>query len=331
MKKIGVLGAGSWGTALAKVCAKPGRDVVMWARDPEIVTSVNEEHVNPHYLSDVALPHEVRATQDFDELCDAEAILLVTPAQKLREIIEQFSDQLPNWIPLVICSKGIEIESGQFLSEVLKEITDGNPVAALSGPNFADEVAYGLPAATTIACEDRDLGFLLVESIGSHTFRPYYNPDMMSVQLAGALKNVYAIASGVTAGRNLGENAIAALITRSLAEMSRLGARLGGDMKTFMGLSGVGDLMLSCQSARSRNRTLGYYIGSGKTAEQVMSGSRSVFEGYHTSASVKKLAQKGGVDMPVAEAVYKVLYEGSEIGSSVASLLARPFSEEGRL
>jgi glycerol-3-phosphate dehydrogenase (NAD(P)+) len=331
LKKIGILGAGSWGTALAKVSARQNREIVIWARDLDIVDGINKNHRNPTYLTDIELPPEIKATNDFSELCDVETLLLVTPAQKLRSILEQFSDHLPPWVPLVICSKGIEIETGEFLSEVVREVTSENPIAILSGPNFADETAKGLPTGTAIASKDRDLGFLLVESFGSKTFRPYYNPDIIGVQLAGALKNVYAIASGITAGKKLGENAIAALLTRSLAEMARLGIRLGGSSKTFMGLSGIGDLMLSCQSARSRNRTMGFEIGSGKTAQQVMKGAKSVFEGYYTSSTIKHLAKKGGVEMPVADAIYKILYEEADIDSSVAALLARPFGEEGKL
>lgn len=330
MKKIGILGSGSWGTALGKALARDEREIILWGRDPDLVAAINKQHENIVYLSRVDLPKTIRATTDLNDLLDVEALLLVTPAQKTREILEKFSANLPSWIPLIICSKGIENETGILMSDVVEEVTSGNPIAVLSGPNFAHEVALGLPAATTIASQDRDLGFLLVESFGSQAFRPYYSSDPVGVQLGGALKNVYAIASGITTGRNLGQNASAALITRCLAEIARLGMRMGADYKTFSGLSGVGDLMLSCSSERSRNMRFGISLAQGKTPDEIMSATRSVFEGYHTAFSIKKLAKNADVDMPIAEAVYQILYENANIDKAIQVLLARPFSEENR-
>ncbi|MDP1724519.1 MAG: NAD(P)H-dependent glycerol-3-phosphate dehydrogenase [Alphaproteobacteria bacterium] len=330
MKRIGILGAGAWGTALAKALSREGREIILWGRDPELVKAINYTHENVIYLSKVGLPTSIHATTDLNDLLDVEALLLVAPAQKTREILEKFATQLPSWIPLIICSKGIENESGQLLSDVVQETVDGNPIAILSGPNFAHEIVLGLPAATTIATKDRDLGFLLVESFGSPTFRPYYSSDPVGVQIGGALKNVYAIASGVTSGKNLGQNASAALITRCLAEMARLGQRLGADYQTFSGLSGVGDLMLSCSSERSRNMRFGIELGQGKTPHEIMSVTRSIFEGYHTAFSIKKLAKNADVDMPVAEGVYRILYEDANIDTTIKNLLSRPFSEETR-
>lgn len=330
MNRIGILGAGAWGTALAKALSRDGRDIILWGRDPELVKAINKQHENIVYLSKVELPKTIRATTELSDLLDVEALLLVAPAQKTREILEKIAPQLPSWIPLIICSKGIENETGQLLSEAVHETVDGNPIAILSGPNFAHEIVLGLPAATTIATNDRDLGFLLVESFGSPNLRPYYSPDPIGVQIGGALKNVYAIASGITTGKNLGQNASAALITRCLAEMARLGMRMGADYKTFAGLSGVGDLMLSCSSERSRNMRFGMALAQGRTPQEIMGETRSIFEGYHTTFSIKKLAKKADVDMPVAEGVYKILYEGADINSSIQNLLNRPFSEETR-
>ncbi len=327
MKKIGVIGGGAWGTALAALSAEQG-ETLIWARNADVVRNINAAHANPLYLPDVKLPENLKATGDLAALQDCDALVLAVPAQTLRQFADAIRTNLPVPAPIVIAAKGIEISTGLLPSDVLADVLPGRPLAILSGPNFASEVARGLPSASTLACADEALGAALVQRLGRPTFRPYLSDDVTGAQIGGAVKNVLAIACGIVIGRKLGDNARAALITRGLAEMSRLGLALGAKRETLMGLSGLGDLVLTCSGTQSRNLSLGIALGEGNTLEQIMGARRTVAEGVHTARAIEALAGKHSVDMPICAAVDAVLHKSTAIDETLAALLARPFRTE---
>ncbi|MCW2235913.1 NAD(P)H-dependent glycerol-3-phosphate dehydrogenase [Azospirillum canadense] len=329
-QRIGVIGGGAWGTALALAALRAGREAVLWAREPAVVEAINGGHENRDYLPGVPLPADLRATGDLSAVGACDAVLLVTPAQHLRAGCTQLSSHLRPGTPVVICAKGIELDSHVLMSEAAEAaLPAGTPLAVLSGPTFAAEVARGLPTAVTLACADPTIGSALVEALGSRTFRPYLSDDVIGSQVGGAVKNVLAIACGVVEGRQLGDNARAALITRGLAEITRLALALGGRAETLMGLSGLGDLTLTCSSLQSRNMSLGAALGAGRTLAEVLGERRSVAEGVYTAAAVVGLAAKRGVDMPICAAVDAILNRGAGLDDTIAGLLARPFRGEG--
>lgn len=328
MRRIGVIGAGAWGTALAMAAARAGADVVLQAREAEVVESVNGRHENSLFLPGIALDPAIRATASLTEAADADAILLVTPAQHLRTACRALKPDLKPGVPLVICAKGIEIDTGNLMSEAAAAELGDHPLAVLSGPTFAAEVAKGLPTAVTLAIRDAALGQRLLSALGGRTFRPYLSDDLIGAQVGGAVKNVLAIACGVVHGRHLGDNARAALITRGLAEIARLGARLGARAETLMGLSGLGDLTLTCSSLQSRNMSLGAALGQGRTLEEVLGERRSVAEGVYTARAVTRLAAAKGVDMPLCQAVDALLNHGAQLDDIIDALMTRPFKTE---
>ncbi len=328
MQTIGVLGAGAWGTALAAAAARAGRDVTLWAREPEVVTAIRDTRENTIFLPGVILPENLKITGDLAGLAACEAILLVSPAQHTRSMVAVLLPYLAPNVPLVICSKGIEVSTGKLLSEVLAETAPNNPVAVLSGPTFAIEVAKGLPCALTLAMENKEIGEALIQALGQPTFRIYYNDDVAGAQIGGAIKNVLAIATGIVAGLNIGENARAAVITRGLAEIVRFGSLYGAEAETLMGLSGLGDLILTCSSTQSRNMSLGKAIGEGQTLEEIMAERNSVAEGAHTVEIVHKISEETGLDMPITSAVYQILKQGQDVRRVTEELLSRPFTDE---
>lgn len=328
IERIGIVGAGAWGTALALVARRAGRDTLIWAYEPEVVETINQAHENPLYLPGIPLDLAVRATSDLAAVGDADAVLLVTPAQRLRDIARALRPHLAVKTPVVICAKGIEQHSGALLSEVAAAELPDASLAVLSGPSFAGEVARGLPTAMTLASKDAGLGECLVQAIGSARFRPYLADDLVGAEIGGAVKNVIAIACGIVAGRKLGENARAALITRGLAEMARLGRAKGAHPETFMGLSGLGDLTLTCNGAQSRNFSLGVELGEGRGLADILSGRRSVAEGVTSAVSVVELAVRLSVEMPISAAVHAILHENASIDTTISALLARPFKAE---
>jgi glycerol-3-phosphate dehydrogenase (NAD(P)+) len=326
---LGILGAGAWGTALAQTAATAGRKVALWAREPEVVDSINAKCENSVFLPGLALDPAIRATSDLQDLAACDAILCVVPTQFLRATAQDFAASGANKTqPLVICAKGIEQKTLELPSTLLKETLPDNPLAVLSGPTFAAEVARGLPTAITLACEDAELGAKLVNAIGSRSFRPYLSEDLIGAQVGGAIKNVLAIACGIAAGSKLGENARAALITRGLAEMRRLGLALGAKDETLMGLSGLGDLVLTCGSLQSRNMSLGFALGEGKTLDAILGSRKSVAEGVWTASAATRLAEKHKVEMPIASAVDAILNRSASVEATIASLLARPWKAE---
>ncbi|HEX9808519.1 MAG TPA: NAD(P)H-dependent glycerol-3-phosphate dehydrogenase [Alphaproteobacteria bacterium] len=326
--RIEVIGAGAWGTALAALAAERGHETVLWALEPEVAVEVNEKRTNTPYLPGVTLPDRIAATAEIAEMGRGDAVLLVTPAQHLREVAGRLAPRLAPGMPLVVCAKGIEERTGLLLSEVLAEVAPEAPRAVLSGPTLAGEVARGMPAAVTIAAEDASLAAALVSALGSTRFRPYAGDDPVGCQIGGAVKNVMAIACGIVAGLGLGENARAALMTRGLAEMTRLAIAKGGKLETLMGLSGIGDLALTCAAEASRNYSLGLAVGRGKSAAEVLAGRRSVAEGATTAGAVLRLAASLGVEMPIAAAVNRVVQEGADIPAMIEELMARPFKRE---
>ena len=329
MTPVAIIGGGAWGTALAVLAARTGRRATIWARDPEIVTAINQSRENTVYLPGVALSPAIVATSTIAEaLADAAAALLAVPAQFVRAVLERLAPALSPGLPLLLCAKGIETASLKLMSELTAEIVADTPLAVLSGPSFAAEVARGLPAAVTIAAGDTAVAHRFMEALGNPRFRPYLSSDPVGVEIGGAVKNVIAIACGIVTGRGLGDNARAALITRGLAEMMRLGAAKGGRAETFGGLSGLGDLVLTCTGVQSRNHALGIALGRGDALAQALTGRRSVVEGVATAGAVCRLAARLGVEMPIAAAVDAVLHRGMAIDDMIEQLLARPYRSE---
>ena len=331
-RRLAVIGAGAWGTALAIAAGRGGRmeTVSLWAHEPDVPAAINARRVNEIFLPGVEIPPVVRATNDLaDAVAGAEAVLIVVPAQFVRGVTASLARHLSAGAPVVICAKGLELETGKLMSEVLAELCPNARLAVLSGPTFAAEVAAGKPTAVTLACADQRLGAALVATIGAAAFRPYLSSDVIGTQIGGAVKNVMAIACGIVEGRQLGDNARAALMTRGLSEMMRFGAALGGRPETLMGLSGLGDLALTCNSPQSRNMSLGMTLGQGRSLAEALAGKRAVVEGVASAAAVLRRAQALGVEMPIVAAVNRILHEGADISRTIAALLERPFKSEG--
>ena len=328
IERVGVVGGGAWGTALAAAARRAGRAVTVWAREPEVVEAIDRDHENSVFLPGIPLDPEIRATADLARAADADAVLLVTPAQHTRGVCRDLAPHLRAGAPVVVCAKGIESGGSALMSEVVAETLAQARVAVLSGPTFAAEVARGLPTAATVAAADMALAEQLARAIGSTNFRLYHTGDVIGAQVGGAVKNVIAIACGVAKGRGYGDNTSAALITRGLAEMARLGVALGARRETLMGLSGVGDLVLTCGHEQSRNFTLGRALGRGAALDDYLSGQVSVAEGVASAAAIVALAGRHGVEMPIVSAVDAVLNRGADIDQTIAGLLARPFIPE---
>ena len=325
MNRIAVIGGGAWGTALAQVAANAGSEVLLWAMEADVVDAINTAHENSIFLPGAALDPAIRATSDLDGIGDCGAWLVVTPAQHMRSVLER----APRCdVPRVLCSKGIEEHSGELLHRVAGEACPGAPVAVLSGPTFAHEVARGLPTAVTLAAEDCGIGERLRDLLAQPAFRIYLSDDVAGAEIGGAVKNVLAIACGVVEGRGLGQNARAALIARGFAEMTRFGIAMGARPETLAGLSGLGDLVLTCSSTSSRNYSLGKGIGEGRSAGELMADRRTVAEGAFTAPVLARIAKARGIDMPIVDAVDRLL-KGAAIDSVVEALLARPPKSEG--
>jgi glycerol-3-phosphate dehydrogenase (NAD(P)+) len=328
VKRVGVIGGGAWGTALAQVCARAGHAVTLWAREPEVVADVNAHHENRLFLAGVTLEPAVRATGDLAELKDSDFILAVAPAQHLRSTLTALSPHVRHGLPIVLCSKGVEQGSLKLMTEVLAETVPQAAPAVLSGPSFAGEVARGLPTAVTLACGDDACARSLAHDIATPTFRPYMAVDMIGAEAGGAVKNVLAIACGIVEGKKLGRSAHAALITRGFSELTRIAVALGGEAETVAGLCGLGDLVLTCSSPQSRNMSVGLALGAGLTLEEALSGKLSVAEGVASAPAVRQLAHKLGVDMPISEATAAILAGEIGVDEAIMGLLSRPLREE---
>ena len=326
--RIGVVGAGAWGTAMATVAARAGRDTLIWARESEVVEAINRDHENTPFLPGMPLDPAIRATGNLADLADRDALLLVVPAQHLRASMKHLAPHVKAGTPAVICSKGIEMATLELMHQGLAESLPQCVPAVLSGPSFAADVAKGLPTAVTLACENQEVGEALVDAIGLPSFRPYLSDDIIAAQIGGAVKNVLAIACGIVDGEKLGDSARAALIARGYAEVTRLGVALGADAASFGGLAGLGDLILTCTSHLSRNYSLGFALGSGKAMEQALEGKTSVAEGVATSGAVEKLAATHNIEMPICIAVSYIVSSRIDVKTAIEGLLARPFTEE---
>jgi len=319
--RIGVIGGGAWGTALAQVVSSGGNETLLWALEDEVVASVNERHENSMFLPGVPLNEAIRATSDLDDLAACDAWLVVTPAQHMRTVLER----APNCEkPLVLCSKGIEERSGELLHQVAAEACPGAEVAVLSGPTFAHEVARGLPTAVTLAAEDPAVAERLRQRIALPAFRIYVTGDLAGAEIGGAVKNVLAIACGVVEGKGLGQNARAALIGRGFAEMTRFGLACGAQRETLAGLSGLGDLVLTCSSTSSRNYSLGKGIGEGRSAAELLADRRTVAEGAFTAPVLARLARERGIDMPIVDAVDALISGRAGVDQVLEAVLSRP-------
>ena len=327
-KTAGVIGAGAWGTALAQVAGWAGLDVLLQAREPEVVESIRARRINEAFLPGVVIDDHVSVTGDLADLGACDLILAVPPAQHMRSTLQAFAAHHRPGVPVILCSKGIERGSLKLMTDVLAETLPAAPAAVLSGPSFAGEVARGLPSAVTLACADEALGEALMGTLSAPGFRPYLATDLIGAEVGGAIKNVLAIACGIAEGRGLGRSAHAALITRGFAEMTRMGVALGGQAETVAGLCGLGDLVLTCSSPQSRNMSLGLALGQGQTVEQALAGKRSVAEGYESAPAVRELAARVGVDMPISLAVAALLNGETTVEGMIGSLLSRPLKAE---
>lgn len=324
-KKISVIGAGGWGTALALLLAENRGQVRLWAHNPAIAEELLTKRVNDAYLPGVRISPNIYATPNLADALDAELVLMVTPSKALREVATQIAALGPApGTAFLSCTKGIEYNSGKLMSQVLEEVLPGHSIGVLSGPNLALEVAQRIPAAGVIGSSDTDLLNRLQKTFSLPTFRAYTSDDVTGIQLGGALKNIFAIGAGVSDGFGMGDNAKAGLVTRALAEMMRLGVALGGRQETFFGLSGVGDLMVTCFSRHSRNRTLGERLGRGESPAQIQESMKMVAEGVPTALSAWQRAQKFGIDAPITSEVYATLYENKPPHEAMWELLGRP-------
>ncbi|MFW2349465.1 NAD(P)H-dependent glycerol-3-phosphate dehydrogenase [Qipengyuania sp.] len=325
MSKVGVLGAGAWGTALAQMLASDGREVLIWAREEELVKEINSTRTNSLFLPSAKLAQAIRATGDLAEMAALDTLLVVTPAQHMGSVLAAMPSHPRD---LVLCSKGIEAGSGRLMNHVASDAAPNSAIAVLSGPTFAHEVAAGLPTAITLACAGgEDQWDRIAPVIARPAFRPYYSDDVTGAEIGGSVKNVLAIACGVVDGLGLGQNARAALIARGYAEMLRFGEALGARAETLAGLCGLGDLVLTCSSTSSRNFSLGKALGEGASAQKLMADRRTVAEGAHTAPVLVELAARHGIAMPIVTSVYDLL-KGDEPRKVVSDLLARPLRAE---
>ena len=327
-KTAGVIGGGAWGTALAQVCARAGLETTLWAREADVVASINTSHENTSFLPGVELDPSILSTADLVEIGGCDVVLAVTPAQHLRAALTAFAPHARPGLQIILCAKGIEQGSLKLMTQVLAETIPRAAPAVLSGPSFASEVARGLPTAVTLACPDPGCAEDLAELIATPAFRPYFATDMIGAEAGGAVKNVLAIACGIVEGRGLGRSAHAALITRGFAELTRIAVALGGEAETVAGLCGLGDLVLTCSSPQSRNMSVGLALGRGQSLEDALAGKLSVAEGVATAPAVRQLARKLGVDAPICEATAAILAGEVGVDEAIRGLLSRPLRED---
>ena len=324
MQRTAIIGAGGWGTALAVLWSKRGNDIILWGNDPGRAEKLRASRENAEYLPGVKVPESVRVTSDLGDCVGADLIVFVTPSVAMRPVATRLCDALASSKPILLSgTKGIEHGSGMRMSQILQEIFPDNTIAVLSGPNLAAEIARGLPTAAVLGCPDSDCAEELQAYLGSERFRIYSSDETIGIELGGALKNVFAIAAGVSDGFGLGDNSKAALVTRALAELLRLGTAMGGNPRTFYGLSGAGDLIATCFSQHSRNRRVGERIGRGETLQQIAAGTHMVAEGVPTSKSGYECARKLNIETPIIDQIYSILHEGKRPDQALQELLGR--------
>ncbi len=328
LKSIGIVGGGAWGTALAQTMRLAGREVLLWAREPEVVAEINDRHANSAFLSGVPLDAGLKATSRLADVAALDAVMMVAPAQHVRAACAELAPHFKPGTPLVLCAKGLEQATGKLMGDVVTETLPQATLAILSGPSFAADVVRGLPAALTLATAAEDDGIALVDALGYRHFRLYRSTDVIGVQLGGAIKNVLAIAAGIVDGKRLGASAHAALVTRGFAELRRFGNALGARPETLMGLSGLGDLLLTCGSPQSRNMSLGRALGEGQSLQSVLGSRRSIAEGVYTAAAVTRVAAEKVIDMPISQAVHAIVEGRISVDDAIEALLSRPFKIE---
>lgn len=332
--RVAVMGAGSWGTVFSMILADAGCDVSLWARSASVADEINATHINQAYHPGIVLPSSIKATTNPDEaLAGSELVVLAVPAQTLRQNLGAWSVSVPSNAVLASLIKGVELGTAERMSEVIAEVAgvDTSRVAVISGPNLAHEIADREPAATTVACSDEDFARRIQDACTTDYFRPYYTTDVIGVEIAGAVKNVIALANGMAVGLGYGENSQSALMTRGLAEMSRLGVALGANPLTFAGLAGVGDLIATCQSPLSRNRTIGVHLGEGMSIDQAQALTKTTSEGVKSCQSILDLAKRYEVEMPITEQVVNVIHHGSSAEKVLKAFMSRPTTaEEGQ-
>ncbi|MBN1192968.1 MAG: NAD(P)-dependent glycerol-3-phosphate dehydrogenase [Coriobacteriia bacterium] len=328
--KVAVIGAGSWGTAVCWLLGGKGTEVTLWAREPEIAEGINADGRNPLFLKDVVLDPRVKATADIERaVYGAEAVVIVTPSHGVRGVAEQMKPLLQSGTPVINLAKGVEQGTLMRMTQVLEDVLgERSRLAALSGPNHAEEVSKGVPSAAAVAAYDENIGKLFQEMFMAPSFRAYTNPDVVGVELGGASKNVIAVAAGMSDGLGFGDNPKATLMTRGLAEMSRLGAHLGANPLTYMGLAGMGDLIVTCTSRHSRNRALGEWVAKGGTVESYASETHMVAEGAGSAISLDDLAHSIGMELPITHQVRSILYEGHSPSEAVSVLMGRAAVDE---
>ena len=328
MSKVAVIGAGSWGTAVARITAG-NAPTWLWARRPELADQIDREHRNPTYLADVELPEALRGTSSLEAAVrDADVLVMGVPSHGFRDVLAEAAPFVAAGIPVISLTKGVEQGSLKRMTEVIAELLPGHPAGVLTGPNLAKEIVAGYPAASVVALADGAICTDLQRLFSTSAFRVYTNPDVIGCEVAGALKNVMAIASGMADGMGFGDNTRAALITRGLAELTRLGVALGGQPLTFSGLAGMGDLVATCISRQSRNRHVGEELGRGRTIDEIIADMNMVAEGVKTSRAVVDLAARHGIEMPIAEQVVAVLYEGKKAKDVIPALMGRESKPE---
>tara|TARA_B100000809_G_scaffold97360_1_gene95893 strand:- start:16404 stop:17405 length:1002 start_codon:yes stop_codon:yes gene_type:complete len=326
--KVGLLGGGSWGTTVASLTAK-NVPTIIWARNPTTVKEINEQHTNEKYLPNAKLTPALVASNSIKETVEeADVIVMGVPSQSLRKVLEEARPHIRPWVPIINLAKGLEISTKMRMTEIIEELMPGHPIGVLTGPNLAKEIHFGKAAAAVIAMVDDSIAKRLQSIFSSGLFRVYTNNDVIGCELGGALKNIYAIATGMGDGANAGDNTRSALITRGLAELTRLGIAMGGKKSTFSGLAGMGDLVATCSSTKSRNHHVGFQIGQGKSLEQIIGEMNEVAEGVKTAKVVKELAKEYNIDMPIAEEIYKVLYEGNKVNDAFKGLIQYEIGSE---
>jgi len=327
-KEISVIGAGAWGTALAEVISRQGNKVNLWARESDVVKNINTLNTNDLYLPNTKLSKLIIAHNNLNDVLDCDLLLMVTPAQFMRSILDDLKSDLNEEVPIVLCSKGIETKTLNLMSEIAEAIIPNNTIAILSGPTFAIDVVKNKPTAVTLACKDLDIGKNIADSINLPTFRPYLSEDVIGAQIGGATKNVIAIAAGVVEGQNLGDSARAATIARGYSEINLLAVALGGKEETLSGLSGMGDLLLTCNSKTSRNFSLGIKLGQGLSVKEATNNLSSVAEGMYSARAINKLSNKLGIDMPITNAVNDLIEKNRSVDEIIDDLLSRPLKKE---
>jgi glycerol-3-phosphate dehydrogenase (NAD(P)+) len=328
LTSVCVVGGGAWGTALAQTLALGGQNVTLWAREAEVVDDIQTRRVNRAFLPGISLDHRITATAVLSDAAASDAILIVVPAQHVRATVQSVARSLKPETPLVMCAKGIEQATGKLMGDVISEVVPSAQIAVLSGPSFAADVARGLPAALTLACRNETIGRGLAADLSSRQMRLYWSNDVVGAELGGAVKNVLAIAAGIVEGRGLGASAHAAIVTRGFAELRRFGEAMGAGPETLLGLSGLGDLVLTCGSAQSRNMSLGRGLGEGKSLASILGSRTAVTEGVYTAAAVVRLAREKSVEMPIAEAVHAIIEGRVSVDDAITALMLRPLKAE---